>query len=1348
MKPTPLLVQLFWMVALIPGLLSAQVEKSLSPGGQKDPTEKVTEDVTQGALRVVQDDGNVVECPLQHTDVEAEISGFIARVKVTQTFFNPFQEKIEAVYVFPLPHQSAVDDMTMVIGDRRIVGVIKRRAEARRIYEQALLAGQSAALLEQERPNIFTQSVGNIKPKQEVKIEITYVDVLEYDQGDYEFHFPMVVGPRYIPGGPVSGKAPIPPELSGKVAEVNTPEGTRLPQGTGWSPDTKDVPDASRITPPVLKPGFRTGHDISLAVNLDAGVPIQGLKSINHQAGIQREGTSRAQVNLLKGDSVPNKDFILRYGVMGEKPEMAVLCHTDGQTGYFLLMLQPKADEQLAKTPPREIVFLVDVSGSMSGNPIAKSREAMEKFLGLLREKDTVQVITFQSRAEKLFERPVPATPGNIRTALNFSQRMKGGGGTEMLKGVLMAINEPIDKERMRIVIMLTDGYIGNEAQIIEAVGKGCGDQIRFWCMGIGKSVNRFLVDGVARQGGGMGKVVSLNEDAGPTVEEFMTRIQRAQLSKIKIHWAGMETSEIYPARIPELWAGRPVILQGLYRLSSGGKTHRIQVSGLVEGEPVSWPLEVALPVKAEKNLALSKVWARKKIEDLMQQTYYSGSPEVEEEVTAIALEYRLMSQYTSFVAVDESEVPQLTREARPPRRMLVPVPMPEGVSYEGVFGRDRYESADGRWGFGTRSLNELRKAPSVPTPVIRSLGRYSAPSPAPTGGIARGYRLAADGLDVKRRGAIWASSASRPSSGPASTRSRTRRLDMASGGRSAQPLREAVLRAGFAKKEESLLSFTPYLQLQILAPHYQEIQNRIPGIIQAAKELKKGEKLLESREEFARAYLLDAALTNASMSDGSRGDQILSEIEEINQEIRKAWKKELPALEKKLDLILRNQDIPEAVREVARAAGIDKIQELPGSLEDSAELLGRKDVRVTHLDLRNATVSQALDWILLPARLSWQVVNGEGGPAVQWGSSRRILNLKSAWVYNVGHLSDPLPEELEGETDRQKQIEILRKAQMDLLGAIQKALGVPVENLAWYGPGELLIFSESKTHIEAARIFKLLVDPGAEVEDDLKAIHKLTSARAEKRKDLLAKLPAEREKADVLFKIYENTWPLLSQAAGGASDDEALTELEIAWKTPQVAEIVKGPGSLTALRSAWAVSEAARTLVGVSRLQDLSSHALRIARPAADEALAILEKNPEDWGAWLSVFYASLSYRNEGEFLGKAKKTLFETSSEKSNLAVARALGKAILNPDVDPVSLAQAFQERNSANPRMEFASGDDLVFLTALACRRAGGEPWRAFRADAKQILGEQPLSGSLVVLVNRLSKTDLALLKETR
>ena len=390
-----------WITALLSTLIIFGMSGGTALTQTPQPVTLMEQEVTQGALRVEIDE-QIVECPLKHTDVKANIAGFIARITVTQTFHNPYDEKIEAVYVFPLPHTAAIDDMTMTVGDRRIVGLIKRRAEAQALYQKAIQQGKTASLLEQERPNIFTQSVGNIQPNDEVRIEISYVDVLDYDMGTYEFHFPMVVGPRYIPGTPTSKIPELPNELKGKVGESEAPlhapsDGTD-PSGTGVAPDTDRVPDASRITPPVLKPGYRTAHDISLSVLLDAGVPIQDIQIVNHTAEVDRIEASGATAVLSPADSIPNKDFVMKYAVVGKKAgdgSFSTFQRTPSQ-GYFMLMIQPKLDAELAEAPPREIVFLVDVSGSMRGEPTQKMKGTMHHFLRLTKPKDTVQVITFR----------------------------------------------------------------------------------------------------------------------------------------------------------------------------------------------------------------------------------------------------------------------------------------------------------------------------------------------------------------------------------------------------------------------------------------------------------------------------------------------------------------------------------------------------------------------------------------------------------------------------------------------------------------------------------------------------------------------------------------------------------------------------------------------------------------------------------------------------------------------------------------------------------------------------------------------------------------------------------------
>ena len=667
-----------WIITLLSVLTMLGMSGGTVFAETLQPITSIEEEVTQGSLRVEVDE-QIVECPLKHTDVKASIAGFIARVTVTQTFHNPYDKKIEAIYVFPLPHTAAIDNMTMTVGDRRIVGLIKRRAEAQALYEEAIEQGKTASLLEQERPNIFTQSVGNIQPKDEVRIEISYVDVLDYDMGTYEFHFPMVVGPRYIPGTPTSKIPQLPDELKGKVGEseapLDAPSDGADPSGTGVAPDTDRVPDASRITPPALKPGYRTAHDISLAVSLDAGVPIQDFEIVNHKAAVERADASGATAVLSPADSIPNKDFVMKYAVVDEKPEMAVLAHSnEPKQGYFMLMIQPKLDAELIKAPPREIVFLVDVSGSMSGEPTQKVKETMHHFLRLTKPNDTVQVITFAGFADKLFEKPVPATQANIEHALNFTQQIQGGGGTEMLKAIKLILNEPVDPKRVRIVVMLTDGYIGNEAEIVDEIDRRAGDQIRFSAIGIGSSPNRYLIDGVAKHGGGLAEMIALNTDPGPLVAQIADRIHRAQLTKIQIDWNGLSVYETYPRRIPELWAGRPVILFGRYGV---GGSKKIELSGSAEGKSLKYTVHVTLPDTQPTHDVLSKVWARKKIEDISAQLYAADAPEIIEEITDIALTHRLLTQYTSFVAVDENDMQPINQEGKAPQQVVVPVPLP-----------------------------------------------------------------------------------------------------------------------------------------------------------------------------------------------------------------------------------------------------------------------------------------------------------------------------------------------------------------------------------------------------------------------------------------------------------------------------------------------------------------------------------------------------------------------------------------------------------------------------------------------------------------------------------------------
>lgn len=633
-------------------------------------------DVTRGALRVVKADGVVVECPLKNSAYAVDIAGPVAQVTLVQTFTNPFPETIEAVYVFPLSHDSGVNSLEMEIGERRIVGALMRRGDAAVLYEKAKATGRTASLLDQERPNIFTQKIANLPPGGEVRIRIGYVERLAYDRGAYEFHLPLVVGPRFIPGSPISGVVAPDPAVAAVTVPVVLPPGDGAPKGTGWSPDTPQVPDASRITPPVLKPGVKPPFDVSIAVRIDAGLAIRDVRSVHHRVHLARADAQRATIALDPTDGVPNKDFVVRYAVDGERPAVGVVGHRAADGGYLLLTLQPgQLDQALEQRVPRDLCFLVDVSGSMSGAPLAKVKEAMSRFLTLAGPQDRLQVVTFAGSAHTCFPDYLPATPENIRVAISVIERKQAGGGTDMLAGIQAVLAAPVDPARQRVVVMLTDGYIGNEAEIIKELGERLSDRLRFWCLGIGNSVNRFLVDGVAEAGGGMGVVLGVHEDAVPVVNSMMTRIQRPQLDQVEIDWGGLTVSQVMPPRIGNLWSGQPVRIAARCVFDQA-QTVTVTVRGRREGEVVAIPVTVTLDPVQQGTSAVRTIWARERSARLQRDLVHNHDEETIIQLTDLSLRYSLMSPYTSFVAVDE----RIVNPGGTGRRIDVAVPLPDGV--------------------------------------------------------------------------------------------------------------------------------------------------------------------------------------------------------------------------------------------------------------------------------------------------------------------------------------------------------------------------------------------------------------------------------------------------------------------------------------------------------------------------------------------------------------------------------------------------------------------------------------------------------------------------------------------
>ncbi|MDQ3800359.1 MAG: TonB family protein [Acidobacteriota bacterium] len=610
--------------------------------------------VTQGGLEVLNKDGKSLgACPLRHTDVKAEISGFLSRVMVKQEFENNFSDKIEAVYVFPLPQNAAVDEMTMRIGERVVRGRIMKREDAREVYEAAKSSGQIAGLLDQERPNIFTQAVANILPGEKVIIEISYVEVLKYEDGAYEFVFPMVVGPRYIPGTPTGG------------------------QRSGGSPrDTDRVPDASKITPPVAKE--RAGHDISIEVKLDAGVPVETIASKSHQIESNRLSPSRSSVRLKNEKTIPNKDFILRYDVAGKKIEDAVLLHRAEKGGYFTLILQPPDNVRPQDATPKEIVFVLDTSGSMTGFPIEKAKESMKLALDGLNPQDTFNLITFAGDTHVLFDEPVPATSDNLRKAQAFLESREGGGGTEMMKAIKAALDPSGSRQHVRVVCFMTDGYVGNEAEIISEIQKH--PNARVFSFGIGNSVNRYLLDKMAEEGRGEVEYVSLEDDGSAAARRFHERVRSPLLTDIAFDFGDLPVADVYPKRLNDLFSAKPVIIHGRYTKPGSGT---IRLKGKSFGRETAREIAVNFTENEPAHDVLATLWARTRVDDLTSQDYANEKSEIRDAITNLGLEYRLMTRFTSFVAVEE----RVVTDGGQPRRIEVPVEMPDGVSREGVFG-------------------------------------------------------------------------------------------------------------------------------------------------------------------------------------------------------------------------------------------------------------------------------------------------------------------------------------------------------------------------------------------------------------------------------------------------------------------------------------------------------------------------------------------------------------------------------------------------------------------------------------------------------------------------------------
>jgi len=574
-----------------------------------------------------------LELPLKHTKVEIEVSGFVASATVTQQYHNPFKQPIEAIYTFPLPHDAAVNQMQMFIGKRKIEAVIKTRDQARKIYQRAKLKGQRASLLEQQRPNIFTQSVTNIMPGDNISIKINYVGKLKYKDGNYELVFPMVVGTRYR---------------------------------------------SNHINPPVLEPNQRSGHDIDLSVKLDAGVPIQNVYSNSHVINIKSINRHQKLIKLHPADRLPNKDFILAYQVAGKKPEIAVMAHAKKQDGFFSLMIQPPA--RVTKIFPRELVFIVDTSGSMRGFPLAQSKKIIRTLIQGMRKTDTFNVVRFAGDTGILWNQARNYTPANANEALRYVDSFQGRGGTAMRQGILNALSQKAADGYLRIAFLLTDGYVGNEFAIFQAIEKQ-RNGARIFSVGIGSSVNRYLLERASELGRGETFYIRHDENSDKIIRQIFRRVDRPTISNIEIDWASLDVTQLHPSKIPDLWAGQAILINGRY---TKGGVDTITIRGKLLNQPYQQKVRVYLPEVEANNQAIATIWARQKVRSFMNKMVKRGqTPQLINEIQKLGLKYRLMTQWTSFVAVEE----KIVNGNRQIKTIHQAVEMPEAVSYEGVFG-------------------------------------------------------------------------------------------------------------------------------------------------------------------------------------------------------------------------------------------------------------------------------------------------------------------------------------------------------------------------------------------------------------------------------------------------------------------------------------------------------------------------------------------------------------------------------------------------------------------------------------------------------------------------------------
>ncbi len=597
------------------------------------------DDKTLSPYFFVQGDPDVDHLPLKDTRVDIAVSGVIADVKVVQTYRNEGPRPINASYVFPASTRAAVYAMRMRIGDQVIVAKIKEREQAKQEFDAAKKEGKSASLLEQQRPNVFSMSLANIMPQDQIEIELRYTELLIPTDGIYEVVYPTVVGPRY----------PSQPESSASKKD-------------GW------------VKSPYLHQDNKPSSTLHISTRISAGVPIQGLSCASHHIFPQWQSPTIAQLTLDDSDPFQgNRDFVLRYGLAGDQITSGLLLYQGEEENFFLYMAQPPQRPANEDIPAREYIFVVDVSGSMDGFPLNTSKRLLKDLVGQLRPSDLFNVVLFAGDSTVLSPKSLQANQENISTAIRLLEQQRGSGGTELLAAIKQAMSLPREANISRSIVLVTDGYISGEQGVFDYIRENL-DQCNVFSFGIGSSVNRYLIEGVAKAGMGEPFIVTQEAEAPAIAAKFREYIQTPLLTDIHIRSIGFDTYDLQPAHLPDLLAKRPVILFGKWRGPASGTFELHGKTG--RGDYVT-RLQIAGVQPDESNRALRYLWARSRIAELSDYGARNLAAEKVRDITSLGLKYSLLTQYTSFIAVRE----EVRNPSGSAKDVDQPLPLPLGVS-------------------------------------------------------------------------------------------------------------------------------------------------------------------------------------------------------------------------------------------------------------------------------------------------------------------------------------------------------------------------------------------------------------------------------------------------------------------------------------------------------------------------------------------------------------------------------------------------------------------------------------------------------------------------------------------